>query len=149
MVYGDRRVVNVVRPHFLTRARLEAQRLAVALTANALRKVIGAIRAEPAFLDEIGADEAERKLAAIDPGFSDYLDILDRYDAFATRGMRFVEVQGGAPGGPGYHDEEAEAFQQTAVYERLASEYDDRAARRRAAPARRTDRNLARLGRQR
>ena len=122
-IYGDRRVVNVVRPHFLTRARLETQRLAVALTAGALRKVIGVVRAEPAFLDEIGASDGERTLAAIDPGFSDYLDILDRYDAFATRGMRFVEVQGGAPGGPGYHDEEAEAFQQTVVHERLASEY--------------------------
>ncbi len=122
-IYGDRRVVNVVRPHFLTRARLETQRLAVALTAGALRKVIEAVRAEPAFLDEIRASDEERELAAIDPGFSDYLDILDRYDAFATRGMRFVEVQGGAPGGPGYHDEEAEAFQQTAVHARLASEY--------------------------
>jgi hypothetical protein len=124
VIHGDRRVINVVRPHFLTRARLESERLAVALTANALRKVIGAVVDRPELLDEIGADAALRELVAIDPGVTDHIDVLDRYDAFATRGMRFVEVQGSAPGGPGYHDEEAAAFQQTAVHERLAGEYE-------------------------
>src|SRR3954454_17591861 len=72
-IYGDRRVANVVRPHFITRARLETMRLAVALTANALRKVITALRAEPAFLDEIGATPEERELASIDCGFTGFL----------------------------------------------------------------------------
>ena len=39
-IYGDRRVVGVVRPNFLTRARYESERLAVARVGAALSKLL-------------------------------------------------------------------------------------------------------------
>jgi hypothetical protein len=121
-IYGDRRVINVVRPLLMTAVRLEQERLAVSLIGSSLRKLIAALRTRPELLDVIEASPEERALAAIDPGFDD-VDVFDRYDAFASKRLGFVEVQGGAPGGPGYHDAEARAFRETAIYARMADEY--------------------------
>ncbi|MGF1470912.1 MAG: hypothetical protein ACFB50_04115 [Rubrobacteraceae bacterium] len=125
VTFGDRRVFTVARPHFVTPVRYEVERLATSLVGSALAKVLAGLHADPSLLEGLGVGEAERELVTIDPGFEN-VDVLDRYDAFFGKKLDFVEVQGAAPGGIGYHDEAAEAFAQTHVYERFTQDYDAR-----------------------
>lgn len=121
-VYGDRRVCTVARPNLITRPRYEAEMLAVALVASSLAKVCSYIYAHPELLAEVGVGEAERELLAIDPGYENY-DVTDRFDAFVSKRLGFVEAQGGAPGGVAYHDAVLEGFAASGVYRRFAEEY--------------------------
>ena len=43
------------------------------------------------------------------------VDVNDRYDAFFSKRLGFVEVQGASPGGMGFHDATARAFTETSV----------------------------------
>lgn len=121
-VHGDQRVCRVVRPHFVTPSQYEAERLATALVGSALGKVTETARREPALLDELGVEPAEAELIAIDPGYA-VIDVTDRFDAFLGRRLGFVEIQGGAPGGIGYHDEVARAMQEMTPFGALAARY--------------------------
>lgn len=121
--YGDRRVMQVVRPHFITPARYESEALACALVARALAKVCAAVREDGHVLDELEVHGHERDLILIDPGFENP-DVFDRFDAFASKRLGLVEVQGAAPGGVGYVDEAARAFQEMEIYARFSEELD-------------------------
>lgn len=120
--YGDRRVMQVVRPHFLTPARYESEALACALVARALAKACAWVRERPEVLDELEVHGHERDLILIDPGFENP-DVFDRFDAFASKRLGLVEVQGSAPGGVGYVDAAARAFERMALYARFAEEF--------------------------
>lgn len=122
-IYGDRRVMQVVRPHFLTPARYESEALACGLVARALAKVCVAVREDPEVLDELGVGGHERDLILIDPGFENP-DVYDRFDAFASKRLGVIEVQGSAPGGVGYVDAAARSFQAMAIFERFSEEFD-------------------------
>ncbi|MFA9272409.1 MAG: hypothetical protein ACEQSX_16970 [Baekduiaceae bacterium] len=122
-IYGEQRVMQVVRPHFLTPARFESEALACGLVARALAKVCASIREDHEILDELGVHGHERDLILIDPGFENP-DVFDRFDAFASKRLGFVEVQGAAPGGVGYVDAAARAFQAMAIHERFSEEFD-------------------------
>ena len=121
--YGGRRVCSVARPFLVTRPRLESERLAVSLIGSALAKTLAAVHSNPELLDEIGLSPAERDLVSIEPGFAN-VDVNDRYDAFFSKRLGFVEVQGASPGGMGFHDAAARAFTQTAVFATLAEEFE-------------------------
>lgn len=121
-VYGEQRVCTVVRPNLITRPRYEAERLAVALVASALAKACAFVSTRPDLLVEVGVGEAERELLLIDPGFENY-DVTDRFDAFVSKRLGFVEAQGAAPGGIGYHDAIIDAFAETQLLDRFAESY--------------------------
>ncbi len=121
--YHDRRVCTVARPFLVTRPRLESERLAVSLIGSALAKTLAAVHSDPALLDELGLSPAERDLVSIDPGFTN-IDVNDRYDAFFSKRLGFVEVQGASPGGMGLHDAMARAFTETAIYPMLADSFE-------------------------
>ncbi len=123
LTYHDRRVCTVARPFLVTRPRLEAERLAVSLIGSALAKTLAAVHSHPELMDEFGLSPAERDLVSIDPGFTN-IDVNDRYDAFFSKRLGFVEVQGASPGGMGLHDAMAQAFTETAVYPQLAEDYE-------------------------
>jgi hypothetical protein len=121
--YHDRRVCTVARPFLVTRPRLETERLAVALVGSALAKTLAAVHSHPELLDELNLTPAERDLVSIDPGFTN-IDVNDRYDAFFSKRLGFVEVQGASPGGMGLHDAMAQAFTETSIYPELAARFE-------------------------
>ncbi len=121
--YHGRPACSVARPFFVTRPRLEAERLAVSLVGSALAKTVAALHTTPELLDQIGMSDAERDLVSIDPGFTN-VDVNDRYDAFFSKRLGFLEVQGGSPGGMGLHDASAHAFVETSVYAAVADEFE-------------------------
>ncbi len=121
--YGGRPVCRVTRPFLVTRPRLEAERLAVSLIGSALAKTLAAVHSSPELLDELGLTPAEQDLVSIEPGFSN-TDVNDRYDAFFSKRLGFVEVQGASPGGMGFHDAAARAFTETAAYARVSEEFE-------------------------
>lgn len=121
--YGTRRVMQVVRPHFITPARYEAEALACALVGRALAKACAAVRDNEEILDELDVRGHERDLILIDPGFENP-DVFDRFDAFASKRLGLVEVQGAAPGGVGYVDAAARAFQEMAIFRAFSEELD-------------------------
>jgi hypothetical protein len=123
ITYAGRRACTVARPFLVTRPRYESERLAVALVGSALAKTLAAVHANPELLAELGLTEAERDLVSIDPGFGN-VDVNDRYDAFFSKRLGFVEVQGASPGGMGLHDAAATAFTHTAAFEALSAEFD-------------------------
>ena len=120
---AGRRPFAVARPHLMTPARYEQERLACALVGSALAKLSAAIWQDESLLDEFGLSDAERDLVTIDPGFRE-LEVTDRFDGFVSKRLGFVEVQGGAPGGLGLMDAGAKAFMQTSVFEQLAADYE-------------------------
>jgi hypothetical protein len=120
--FFDRRAMTVARPALITRPRLEAERLAVALVGRALAKVLARVHAEPALLDRLGLSAAAKDLATIDPGFTN-VDVNDRFDAFFSKRMGFVEVNGASPGGMGLVDAATRAFMRTALFEEMTADY--------------------------
>lgn len=123
LTYGGRRACTVARPFLVTRPRYESERLAVSLIGSALAKTLAAVHRDPELLAEIGLTEAERDLVSIDPGFTN-VDVNDRFDAFFSKRLGFVEVQGASPGGMGLHDAAAQAFTHTSVYAELVAEFE-------------------------
>lgn len=123
LTYGGRRACTVARPFLVTRPRYESERLAVSLVGSALAKTLAAVHTDPELLAEIGLTEQERDLVSIAPGFTN-VDVNDRFDAFFSKRLGFVEVQGASPGGMGLHDAAAGAFTRTEVYESLAADFE-------------------------
>lgn len=121
-VYGSQRICTVVRPNLVTRPRYEAEKLAVSLVASALAKACAYVSTRPELLVELGVSPEEKELLLIDPGFENY-DVTDRFDAFVSKRLGFVEAQGGAPGGIGYHDAVIAAFAETDLLDRFRESY--------------------------
>ncbi len=121
--YGGRRAMTVVRPALLTRPRYEAERLAVSLVGSALAKTLAAVHRQPQLIDALNLPDAERELVSIDPGFQN-IDVNDRFDAFLSKRLGFVEVQGASPGGMGLVDAAARGMMRTAAYEAMAAEFE-------------------------
>lgn len=73
-------------------------------------KAEGRMREDPRLLDELGLNDLEREMVAVDPGYS-HVSPCARLDSFITPdGPRFVELNGECPAGPGYGDRLAGIF---------------------------------------
>ncbi len=97
LVYGARTLGVSLRPHFLTRAQYDRLVHCSETLAGAFEKVGAALISEPALLDLVGLTETERRLALIEPGFSNSA-VTTRLDAF-VRGdeVKFVEYNAENP----------------------------------------------------
>ena len=116
------------------------------LIGSALAKTLAAVHGAPELLDELGLSPAERDLVSIEPGFNN-ADVNDRYDAFFSKRLGFVEVQGASPGGMGFHDAAARAFTETQVVRHRGRAVRARTALGAAVPARGHAERLPGLGR--
>jgi hypothetical protein len=97
LVYADRELGVALRPHFLTRRRYEELATAARTVLGALEKVTAAAVAEPRIATELGLDELERRLVAVDPGYEPAV-LHARLDAFVGEGrVRLRRVQRGEP----------------------------------------------------
>src|SRR6478672_11807972 len=91
LVYGDRPIGIVLRPHFLDHEQFRALTLLAERITSALEKVAAAVVQDPKLMGELGLTEAERKMAMVDPGLST-AGVTTRLDAFVHDDeIKFVE----------------------------------------------------------
>src|SRR5437868_8013504 len=97
LLYGEREIGVALRPHVLTSAQYERLVSASQVLAGAFEKIGAALIAEPSLMDEVGLNDAERRLALISPSFSTSA-VTTRLDAF-VRGdeVKFVEYNAENP----------------------------------------------------
>jgi uncharacterized circularly permuted ATP-grasp superfamily protein len=119
LTFGGRLLCPFLSPFFLAasdegRVRTAAEGLA------ALGERIARLALEtPALLAELGLSEAERRLAAIEPGYQT-ASTASRADAFLLPdSLWFAEYNAESPAGPGYAERLAEVFEALPVMARF------------------------------
>ncbi|MCA9794660.1 MAG: hypothetical protein KC910_22790, partial [Candidatus Eremiobacteraeota bacterium] len=122
-MFGDRPLCPFLRPNFVGREQLD-------LLASAVRGVVGAMNVlapriveEPELQDFLGLTEAERRLAAAEPGYPE-LSVTSRLDSFLLGGkVRFVEYNAECPAGIGYNDQMMQSFLKQPLVQQFARDY--------------------------
>jgi uncharacterized circularly permuted ATP-grasp superfamily protein len=123
LTFGDRIHCPFLRPFFLT-ASDESRMRAAAETLAALgeRVVHGALASRPLF-DQLGVNDAEARLARIDPGYATS-STASRADAFLLpESLHFAEYNAESPAGPGYTQRLCELFDSLDVMSRFREEH--------------------------
>jgi uncharacterized circularly permuted ATP-grasp superfamily protein len=126
LTFGGRLLCPFLRPFFLTLA--EEVRIAhAAETVWRLgERVAGVALERPALLDDLGLSDAERGLAAIDPGYRT-ASTAARVDAFILpASLQFAEYNAESPAGAGYAQRLSELFDREPLMEAFRGAYDVR-----------------------
>ena len=108
--YGGRRMVSVLRPKVLGSGEYAYLDYACGVLMGAFRRLADMVLADEGLRTFLGVTPLEAELAMIEPRCPDPC-ALARLDTFMTaEGLRFVELNGEAPAGPGYCEVTSEAF---------------------------------------
>jgi uncharacterized circularly permuted ATP-grasp superfamily protein len=126
LTFGGRLLCPFLRPFFLE-PEDEAR---VARAAEALwrmgERVASAAFEDRSLLDDLGLSDAERRLAAIDPGYPT-TSTAARADAFVLPdSLQFAEYNAESPAGAGYSEGLAGVFSETPLMAQFASAFDAR-----------------------
>jgi uncharacterized circularly permuted ATP-grasp superfamily protein len=126
LTFGGRLLCPFLRPFFLTLTE-EARIAHAAQTLWHLGERVARVAFErPGLLDELGLSDAERRLAAIDPGYHT-ASTAARADAFILPGsLQFAEYNAESPAGPGYAQRLSELFDREPLMEAFRREFDVR-----------------------
>ena len=101
LTHGERALCRHLSPFLISEERYAALARATGEIAGALGRVAARALVEPTMAAELGLSDAERALAAIDPGYPEAL-ALGRFDALmdgATGGFQFIELNADSPAG--------------------------------------------------
>ena len=110
LTFGDRIHCPFLRPFFLTQAQESHMRHAAEMLAAIGERVVQAALEVPAVFDQLGMNEAETRLARIDPGYAT-ASTASRLDAFLLPdSLHFAEYNAESPAGPGYTQRLCELF---------------------------------------
>src|SRR5689334_18627011 len=71
LFFGDRPLVSVLRPRFLTQAQYDHVRSACGLVVAASHRLAGKLLAEPALRADLALTPGEERLIAMDPGYAE------------------------------------------------------------------------------
>ena len=126
LTFGGRLLCPFLRPFFLE----PDDEARVARAAEALwrmgERVASAAFDDGSLLDDLGLTEAERRLAAIDPGYAT-TSTAARADAFVLpASLQFAEYNAESPAGAGYSEGLAEVFSGTALMAQFGRSFDAR-----------------------
>jgi hypothetical protein len=110
LVFGGRMLSPYLRPHFVTADEWGIITSACETIWGAIEKVGRAAATDQSMLEQLGLTDAERRLAAIDPGYEE-VSITSRLDSFLSSDRySFVELNAECPAGIAYSDVAAEIF---------------------------------------
>ncbi|MDQ2747643.1 MAG: hypothetical protein M3T96_10330 [Acidobacteriota bacterium] len=124
LIFGGRRLVPYLRPHFVTEADWTRVVAICETIWSALQKVKDAAIEDEAILDELGITEIEKELVAIDPKYKQ-VSPSARLDSFLTENAySFVELNGESPAGIAFADSATEIFKTLPVMQKFAERYD-------------------------
>lgn len=126
LTFGDRVHCPFLRPFFLSAADEARMRQAAETIAALGERVVHAALTSPALFDQFGMNDAETRLARMDPGYPTS-STASRLDAFLLPdSLHFAEYNAESPAGPGYTQKLCELFNELEVMSRFRA---DRAVR--------------------
>jgi uncharacterized circularly permuted ATP-grasp superfamily protein len=125
LFFGDRPLVSVLRPRFLTAEQNELFRSACSLVATAARKIATAALTDSGLRAGLGLTTGEERLIAMHPGY-DEPSAHSRMDTFLTvdgETLQFVEYNAESPAAIAYQDELSDLFFELPAMQRFAERY--------------------------
>jgi hypothetical protein len=126
LIFGGRRLSPYLRPHFVTEKDWARVTRICETVWGAIQKVKDAAVEESSIVDELGLDETERQLVAIDPGYK-AVSPTARLDSFLIEDdYSFVELNGESPAGIAYADAAYNIFSTLPVMQRFAESFQVR-----------------------
>ncbi|HWX39932.1 MAG TPA: circularly permuted type 2 ATP-grasp protein [Blastocatellia bacterium] len=126
LIFGGRSLSPYLRPHFVHKE--DWRRIAATCETiwGAIEKVGRIAQTVPGVMEQLGLTEAERKLAAIDPGYEE-VSVSARLDSFLTGGQyQFVELNAECPAGIAYADAASQIFLELPVMREFARTHNVR-----------------------
>ncbi len=124
--FGGRVLSPYLRPHFVSQRRWDMVTTACEGIWECIRIVGDAVKTDPEMVGELGLTEGERKLIAIDPGFTE-ISPTSRLDSFVTEdSYQFVELNGECPAGIAYADVVSEIHLKSDAMREFSKLYDVR-----------------------
>jgi hypothetical protein len=119
LTFGDRVHCPFLRPFFLDAGEEARMRQAAETIAALGERVVHAALASRPLFDQLGMNEAETRLARIDPGYATS-STASRLDAFLLPdSLHFAEYNAESPAGPGYTQRLCELFDGLPVMSRF------------------------------
>jgi hypothetical protein len=125
LFFGDRPLVTVLRPRFVTGEQYTLLQRACGLVASAARRLVPAMLAEPALRDGLALTPGEEALIAMHPGYEEP-SAHSRMDTFLTldgSSLQFVEYNAESPAAIAYEDVLSEVFLGLPAMQRFAERY--------------------------
>jgi uncharacterized circularly permuted ATP-grasp superfamily protein len=125
LFFGDRPLVTVLRPRFLSAAQYRLLQQACGLVAGAARRLAMAMLDDPVLRAGLALTPSEEALIAIDPGYEDP-SAHSRMDTFLTldgSSLQFVEYNAESPAAIAYEDVLSEVFLRLPAMRRFAERY--------------------------
>src|SRR6266487_163516 len=125
LFFGDRPLVTVLRPRFVTDEQYTLLQRACGLVASAARRLVPAMLAEPALRAGLALTPGEETLIAMHPGY-DEPSAHSRMDTFLTldgSSLQFVEYNAESPAAIAYEDVLSEVFLGLPAMQRFAERY--------------------------
>ena len=125
LFFGDRPLVTVLRPRFISAEQYELLQRACGLVATAARRLAFAMLDDPALRAGLALTPGEEMLIAMHPGY-DEPSAHSRMDTFMTAdgsSLQFVEYNAESPAAIAYQDALSEVFLQLPAMERFAERY--------------------------
>ncbi len=120
LLFGERLLCNVLRPHFLTHEQYTYIRKRIALVANALRNAFDALMQDTALRAELFLSPLEEEIIHYDFGYATPVP-TSRMDTFLSHDgtFHFVEYNAETPAGAGYEAELSRLFLELPIMQRF------------------------------
>lgn len=125
LFFGDRPLVSVLRPRFISHAQYGMVQRAVGLVTAAAHRLASRMIDEPALRADLALTPAEERLIAMHPGYPEP-SAHSRMDTFLTvdgRSLQFVEYNAESPAAIAYEDVLSDVFLQLPAMQRFAERY--------------------------
>lgn len=125
LYFGDRPLVTVLRPRFISTEQYELLQSSCQLVAGAARRLAAAMLDDPALRAGLALTPGEELLIAMHPGY-DEPSAHSRMDTFMTpdgASLQFVEYNAESPAAIAYQDALSDVFLQLPAMQRFAEHY--------------------------
>ncbi len=134
LFFGQRALVTVLRPHFITQEHESLLHDACQAVAICARQVMEHVLQKPALLRRLAFTPGEQELIAIDPGYPEW-SVSSRLDSFLdaeTNTLQFIEYNAESPAAIAYEDILSELFLDLPVMRSFREHYHVRSLPARA-----------------
>jgi uncharacterized circularly permuted ATP-grasp superfamily protein len=125
LFFGDRPLVTVLRPRFLTAPQYDMLKRACGLVAGAARRLAQAMMSDTELRAGLALTPGEERLIAMHPGYAEP-SAHSRMDTFLSvdgTSLQFVEYNAESPAAIAYEDVLSDVFEQLPAMRRFAEQY--------------------------
>jgi uncharacterized circularly permuted ATP-grasp superfamily protein len=125
LFFGDRPLVSVLRPRFMSADQYALLRRACGLVAGAAQRLAATLLEDQALRADLALTPGEERLIAMHPGY-DEPSAHSRMDTFLTvdgSSLQFVEYNAESPAAIAYEDVLSDVFEQLPAMRRFAERY--------------------------